>query len=549
MEIAFRMKRLLICLVPWMAMTAAAQTADAPRQVEVVYSNVGPAEAWRVGDECYIAPSVLTSWHWPYTMTGSDATIQAEGRTLKVQTKIVHDRVLFPVRAIVDQLGAICRWHGNEELDVFGEVRMVTVKDGTLSIDTTISCKPHIFSLTDPSRLVVELRGMVMNKRGTGDLPDSVQVTQEDANSVRVVYQSDNIPRLPSSTDDATRHWERRVDFKKVTVYKSGPPNPENPPPTGGQDPNPPPVRAEQGQVIAQSPVVTREDSSSLQLGIPLNVPLQSAPRWRKIDLYTFEVTLPGAQFESNYRQPQSESIEKVTFIQLDDAAVLRIKTTRPVSPQLSTTDAGILITMDKPATYTGGGSVAGKIIVIDPGHGGSDSGTVSPDRSCKEKDLTLQIATDLAQELTAAGAKVIMTRDTDIFIPLKDRPAVANNNGANLFISIHVNSNATLNSTRSGTTTYYHGHAPLGQMLGESVEHEIASTSGIPELGTLSDLTRFPRSGMAVLRYSNVPAILVETAYITCPVDRSKLCSPSFQMNLARSIVRGIKEFFSNAK
>jgi N-acetylmuramoyl-L-alanine amidase len=264
--------------------------------------------------------------------------------------------------------------------------------------------------------------------------------------------------------------------------------------------------------------------------------------------LYTFEVTLSGAQFESNYREPQSDSIEKITFIQMPEAAVLRIKTTRPVLPGLTTTNTGVLISMSKPS-YSGGGSVAGKIIVIDPGHGGTDSGTVSPDRSCQEKDLTLQMATDVAEDLRSAGATVIMTRDSDIFIPLKERSAIANRNNANLFISIHVNSNATLNSTRSGTTTYYHAHDPLGQMLGESVEHEIASTSGIPELGTLSDLTRFPHSGMAVLRYSNMPAILVETAYITCPVDRSKLCSPGFQKGLAQAIVRGIKEFFSSAK
>lgn len=156
------MKCLLMCLVPWMAMTAAARQ-DEPLQVQVVYTNIGPAEGWRLDDECYVAPNVLKAWHWNYAMLGNEATIQAEDKTIKVKTRTLHHRVLFPAKSIFEQLGGTCKWRGEDELDVLGKVNAVTIKDGKLTIDSTLSSKPHVFTLRDPNRLVVDLRGMAVN--------------------------------------------------------------------------------------------------------------------------------------------------------------------------------------------------------------------------------------------------------------------------------------------------------------------------------------------------------------------------------------------------
>jgi len=212
---------------------------------------------------------------------------------------------------------------------------------------------------------------------------------------------------------------------------------------------------------------------------------------------------------------------------------------------EVTVLDRGIELMLTKPSS---GGGLAGKTIVVDAGHGGQDSGTHSPDHQVMEKTLTLLIAKCLADDLAEAGATVIMTRKTDVFIPLKERPAIANRNNADLFVSIHINSNMSANS-RSGTTTYYHGHNPMGELLAQCVEHEIVRVSGLPGLGAASDLSVYKSSGFAVLRYSQMPAILVETGYLNCDLDRNKMCTPDFQVGVARAILKGLKVFFGDAK
>lgn len=532
------MKRWLFCLVPWMAMTAAAQQ-EAPREAEVIYTNVGPADAWRVGDEGYILPSVLTAWHWPFKIENDVATIEAEGRTLKVPTSVVHGRTLVPVRAVFDQLGGACKWRTDSELDVTGEIRLVTLADGQLTIDSTLSSKPRVFSLNDPPRLVIDFRGMTMAQSATNSLPDSVHVAQYSADTVRVVYQSPNVPAMGTDFSSASRHFVYRLDFK------------EAPPSTGSStqgivthDPDPgsePGVKTPSGPVGTVS--ITRTSGHGLDLAVSLPAPLASPPVLHRIDPFTFEVSLPGAQL-GEIQRPDSKSIQDLSVRPGTTGSILRVQTMQPMGVQFSTSGNTLELNM---ARTVGEASLLGKVVVVDAGHGGQDSGARAPDRSVDEKTVTLQIATDLANDLRSEGATVIMTRSTDVFIPLKERPAIANRNGADLFISIHINSNSIDNS-KSGTTTYYHGDNPNGRLLAQYVEHEIVGEKQLPGLGVLSDTSRY-KSGFAVLRYSRMPAILIETAFINNSVDRAKMITDSFQKTVASAVVRGLRMFLADAK
>ncbi len=547
------MKHLLISLVPWMAMTAAAQQ-DAPRLVEVVYSNIGPAEAWRVGDECYIAPNIITAWHWPYTIDNHEATIQAEGRTVRVELKTVHGRELFPVKAMVDQLGATCKWGTDDEMDVLGEVRIVSVQNDTLSIDTTISSKPHVFSLDNPGRLVVDVRGMVLGAHATANLPENVVASQYGPDTVRVVYTSDNVPRLATLTNDPTRHFEYKVAFPKRVPYVTGTPNLVTPNP---QDDGPEPETSEpagqtsqaapnpqSGATSGQQPVITQETSRSVSMSIPLSAPMTSSVRFQRKDLFSIDLTLVGVHFQNPISKPQNDSIQAMSVRDTGDASVIRITTARPMGVQVSSVDSAVLLTFHKPS---GTAKLTGKTIVVDPGHGGKDSGARSPDGTLDEKQVTLDIGGDLASALAAAGASVIMTRNSDVFIPLSERYGIALRAGADMFVSIHANSNR-VNGSRSGTTTYYHGQDSTSKILAECVEHEIATVSGMPMLGTASDFSRY-KSGFAVLRGCKMPAILVETGYINTQADRDKLANAGVQKDIAGAVVKGIKEFFGDAK
>ena len=209
----------------------------------------------------------------------------------------------------------------------------------------------------------------------------------------------------------------------------------------------------------------------------------------------------------------------------------------------------------------TGGGSSpswkfgtnnGSKIIVLDPGHGGADPGTQH--YGLVEKVLTLDIAQRLRALLVAQGWTVRMTRETDVDpvsaeniakmradgkanaddrAYLQTRCDVANNAGARLFISIHVNS-APLESAH-GTTVYW--YKPQDAPFAQAIEKNV-----IPLAGTQDDGTR--HENFYVVRHTSMPAVLIETAFATNPGDVALLRQPSFLQNVAQGIANGVKAY-----
>lgn len=192
------------------------------------------------------------------------------------------------------------------------------------------------------------------------------------------------------------------------------------------------------------------------------------------------------------------------------------------------------------------GKRMQGLRVVIDAGHGGPDSTGCSAVFNGKwiyEKNLTLAMAKQLQRMLTECGVDVIMTRTSDADVKLESRPVVANRNGADLFVSIHVDDCGIPNSA-SGTTAYYHMDDASSRALAHSIAENVGKVSGLPVRGAWSDRKRFPGSGMAVLRGSRVPSTLVEVGYINNSRDRAKLVDPEFHQTVARAILDGIKGY-----
>ena len=180
------------------------------------------------------------------------------------------------------------------------------------------------------------------------------------------------------------------------------------------------------------------------------------------------------------------------------------------------------------------------RLIVIDPGHGGSDSGAVRGDE--KEKNLTLDMAKRLRDVLVARGWQVIMTRDTDVDVykpydsghdELQARVNVADKPGARLFVSIHVNS--YVNAGPHGTTTYY--SKPEDVPLAKDVQHELSSSLGTSDDGIV-------KSHLYVTLHTKMPAILVETAFLSNPGDFALLTSPAWRQKVAEAIAQGIGDY-----
>lgn len=192
--------------------------------------------------------------------------------------------------------------------------------------------------------------------------------------------------------------------------------------------------------------------------------------------------------------------------------------------------------------------SLAGKIIVIDPGHGGRDSGASAELRpfDVYEKDITLAIGRRVQSLLMQSGATVIMTRSDDSFPALESRPLLANSRHADYFISIHADSSVLGRNTLAGTTVYFHAQNSLCRLMAADIGRRVSETSGISYNGVKSDTIRF-RTGFAVLRESYMPAVLVETGYMNNDRDLAKLRDDGAQQRIAAGITAGLRDFIAD--
>ena len=184
------------------------------------------------------------------------------------------------------------------------------------------------------------------------------------------------------------------------------------------------------------------------------------------------------------------------------------------------------------------------KTIVIDPGHGGSDSGAVSAG-GVKEKDVNFKISMKTADLLKAKGYNVLMTRDTDATLTLNQRPDLANKNGADIFVSIHAN--AAGSTSASGIEVLY---APgssgsdkeEGQLLlTKYILDELLKETGAKNRGIIK------RPNLVVIRKSEMPAVLIEVGFLSNAEEVKLINDNDYQDRLAKAIVRGIDKYFES--
>jgi N-acetylmuramoyl-L-alanine amidase len=217
------------------------------------------------------------------------------------------------------------------------------------------------------------------------------------------------------------------------------------------------------------------------------------------------------------------------------------LDTARVVGYRFDQTNDHIALDLILPRNATG--ALSDKVIVVDAGHGGSATGALGKGGGVVyEKNVTLAIALKLKECLEACGARVIMTRDRDIDVALTARSGLANDTGADLFVSIHNDSNGSANSA-SGTSTYYHNQDASSRALATCVQEAVMAVTGLPSRGVLSDTIMY-QSGFSVLRDSKMPAVLCEVAYINNVNDRRKLTDEGFQQRVAQAVCDGLRRY-----
>jgi N-acetylmuramoyl-L-alanine amidase len=173
-------------------------------------------------------------------------------------------------------------------------------------------------------------------------------------------------------------------------------------------------------------------------------------------------------------------------------------------------------------------------VIVVDPGHGGKDSGAPGLG-GLLEKDVVLPISTRIASILQQNGVQAVLTRNSDFFVELQGRVDIAERSDADLFVSIHANAVGGGRSHVNGLETYYY---QSGQRLAQVVHRTI-----LQSIPTLKD-RGVRKARFYVLRKSSMPSILVETGYMTGNEDNPRLGNPEYQNRMAEAIANGILNY-----
>ncbi|WP_415916064.1 N-acetylmuramoyl-L-alanine amidase [Xanthomonas arboricola] len=221
-------------------------------------------------------------------------------------------------------------------------------------------------------------------------------------------------------------------------------------------------------------------------------------------------------------------------------------------------------------------------IVAIDPGHGGQDPGAMGPTGK-REKDVTLAVGRELARQINATpGMKAYLTRDTDVFIPLPMRAQKARAAKADIFISIHAD--AAENRSATGSSVYVlstkgassqrarwladkeNAADLVGGVRLQQTESTLANVlldlaqsghmkasedaaghvlGGLKRIGN-NHKPQLERANFAVLRTSDMPAMLVETAFISNPDEERRLIDPAYQRKIASAVLDGIDTFFT---
>ncbi|GEP74831.1 N-acetylmuramoyl-L-alanine amidase [Weissella thailandensis] len=174
--------------------------------------------------------------------------------------------------------------------------------------------------------------------------------------------------------------------------------------------------------------------------------------------------------------------------------------------------------------------------IVLDPGHGGSDVGSLSTNNKY-EKTYTLQLAKRVAKQLRQRGARVIMTRNTDKLVYLAKIPKVAEDNHADMFISFHFDSSPEPNSATGYTSYYYHKNNGSYD-LASNINAELS----LPLVNKGVEYGDF-----LVIRDNSVPAVLLENGYMNSKDDFKSIKSKAYQDKIAKAIPVGIQNYLSN--
>ena len=546
----------LLCAVPVFA---------APQPSVIIGGRIVPFEAKPfVGTDGQLfapvdAVQLLGAKYTPNTDNSVTVTSES-GKSFQFSYISSQGRYCVPMEKVARALGASTDWQPRAQtLTLRARLQMVRQDANTLIISTSYPVYYSVTRIAHPQRLYVDLHGLDLSSTAASIPSASADVTrirsgQIDPQTVRITIDLNR---------DLSYHVVSGIQTDRVEVALG----------SSGGTPLPVPVHA---AALPITPAIPIETASAVSITsvtchvisdtlTQIAVAATGPTPYRTVTLAEpsrLAFDLAGAALGNGLTLAQS-----ITHPVIKDWRIGTLRTAH-------TKFGRVVVDLSKLVAYTittepqaGGGvtyminlqtpgtpsveplhpdsSLAGKTIVIDPGHGGRDTGACDVTGTIYEKDITLAIGRRLRDALVQTGATVFMTRDSDVLPSVAARPQFANAQHADFFVSIHCDSSGSQNA-HTGTTVYFHAQNSLCRTMASDLGRRISEVSGIPYNGVKSDTIRFV-TGFGVLRGSIMPAVLVETGYMNNDSDLAKLREDTTQQNIAEGVIAGLRDFITD--
>jgi N-acetylmuramoyl-L-alanine amidase len=536
-----------------MALTAVAFGQSRSADVYYTYFDDAPTHGFRVGDECFVPIEDVERWGWQVSANPDSADITAEGMQINIPIRNISGRNALPLRAAISKLGGSADWIVNSDtLQVVCELTSVSVDSGHVKVSCPFQYKQKATNLTDPSRVVIDFFGARIGSKTTQTLEGGVRLTQYKPNVVRLVIQTQGNVDVSRVTTDPTKASDFQLPLGQQAPTKQ-PAVVQTKPDTISTFPTTVPPITDSGVVNGSATASTgdlplsldSEDDHSAKLSMKFSSGQKVQPQFDKPSPTVLQITLPGIFMDlAPDFKIESSTVISATNTKTAKGTVLTLNLVRPVGAEVYTEGSSVYIQLSKP--NVGDGKLLGKVVVVDAGHGGWDNGASGG--GLHEKNFTLQLARLLSDRLTEEGATVIMTRKSDVFIPLETRADIANKNHADFFISCHINDTGGT-SKASGTITFHHMKNTISKVLAECIQQQFGGVNQLPSIGVWSDGRIYANEGFSVLRNIKMVGVLIEFGFINNAHDRSVMSTDQFQDSMSRAVVRGLKVYLGDAK
>jgi len=469
----------------------------------------------------------------------SSVTINGQFRLLPVAPIVAGETVLIPAQPIFAALGAWTKFDEAERIlyvssQITGITPQVDGDEMRVQIDATGPIAAETSVLTGPDRLVVDFLQAALRT-------DAREIPINAAGVQRIrTAQFQVKPYVTRLVFDLSQAVEIHVSAapKSYSILLELRPKGRTVPADNPPVPSPIPPRPVPGDPLAKGP-------GNLKI---MQVKFQPVGETGRL---TIEGTAAMQYKIREFVFPDrlAIDIQDAVFIPIKHEATVNsasILTVRASQFQASPPITRVVVTLKRKVAYVVGQAngqltmditdspLRDHLVAIDPGHGGADPGAIGP-TGLRESDVVLDVATRLRDLLARDGIRTIMIRDADVSIDLTDRPKLARERGATIFVSIHAN--ASTRASVNGSETYYLTAQSL--VLAQMIQDELAVIMGVPSRGIKT-------ANFLVLRDNEVPSVLVETAFITHTDDEARLKDAEFRQRLAQAVARGITKFLA---